>query len=95
MPTAEPTHVLRDAEQIEAITKRLRRAQGQMGAIIRMLDEGRSCNDVVMQIAAVNKAVNTAAFKLIAANLKECLIDDEANADAMTVQLQKMFLSLA
>lgn len=93
--TNEPTHVLEDTAQIEAIVKRLKRAQGQMGAVIRMLEEGRPCNDVIMQIAAVGKAVNTAAFKLIAANLKECLIDNESDSEAMTEQLQKMFLSLA
>ncbi len=93
--TSEPTHVLEDQEQIEAIVKRLKRAQGQMGAVIRMLEEGRPCNDIIMQISAVGKAVNTAAFKLIAANLKECLIDNDHDSEAMTEQLQKMFLSLA
>ena len=93
--TSEPTHVLEDQAQIEAIVKRLKRAQGQMGAVIRMLEEGRPCNDIIMQISAVGKAVNTAAFKLIAANLKECLIDTNQDSEAMTEQLQKMFLSLA
>ena len=91
----EPTHVLEDQQQIEAIVKRLKRAQGQMGAVIRMLEEGRPCNDVIMQIAAVGKAVNTAAFKLIAANLKECLVDAGTDSELMTEQLQRMFLSLA
>ncbi len=93
--TSEPIHVLEDQAQIDAIVKRLKRAQGQMGAVIRMLEEGRPCNDIIMQISAVGKAVNTAAFKLIAANLKECLIDADQDSDAMTEQLQKMFLSLA
>ena len=91
----QPSHVLEDQVQIEAILKRLKRAQGQMGAVIKMLEEGRPCNDIIMQISAVGKAVNTAAFKLIAANLKECLVDADQNSDAMTEQLQKMFLSLA
>ena len=93
--TKEPSHVLEDQVQTEAIIKRLKRAQGQMGAVIRMLEEGRPCNDIIMQISAVSKAVNTAAFKLIAANLKECLIDTDQDGAAMTEQLQKMFLSLA
>ena len=93
--TNEPTHVLEDQEQVEAIVKRLKRAQGQMGAVIRMLEEGRPCNDIIIQISAVGKAVNTAAFKLIAANLKECLLDTDQDSKAMTEQLQKMFLSLA
>ncbi|HUY06403.1 MAG TPA: metal-sensitive transcriptional regulator [Acidimicrobiales bacterium] len=93
--TNEPSHVLEDQEQIEAIVKRLKRAQGQMGAVIRMLEDGRPCNEIIMQISAVGKAVNTAAFKLIAANLKECLIDSNQDSEVMTEQLQKLFLSLA
>jgi DNA-binding FrmR family transcriptional regulator len=89
------THVLRDRAQRDAITKRVRRAHGQMGAIVRMLDEGRSCEDVVTQMAAVTKAVNTAAFTLITASLKECLEEGAADGDAIAKKLQKLFLSLA
>jgi DNA-binding FrmR family transcriptional regulator len=60
-----PTHILQDQDQIDAITKRMKRAQGQMGAVVRMLEEGRNCEDVVTQLAAVNKAVTTAGFTLI------------------------------
>lgn len=66
-----------------------------MAAVIRMLEDGRSCEDVVHQISAVNKAVNTAAFTLISASLKECIIDDKRNSAAITEKLQKLFLSLA
>jgi DNA-binding FrmR family transcriptional regulator len=89
------SHVLRDEEQLAAITKRIKRAHGQMGAIVRMLEEERSCEDIVTQMAAVGKAVNTAAFTLISASLKECIIDPEMNSDEITKKLQKLFLSLA
>jgi DNA-binding FrmR family transcriptional regulator len=95
MTTKETSHVLRDEAQVAAITKRIRRAHGQMGAIVRMLEEGRSCEDIVTQMAAVGKAVNTAAFTLISASLKECIIDEEINSDEITQKLQKLFLSLA
>ena len=60
-----PTNILQDQDQIDAITKRMKRAQGQMGSVVRMLEEGRNCEDVVTQLAAVNKAVTTAGFTLI------------------------------
>jgi len=88
-------HVLSDAEQIQAISTRMKRANGQMTAVIRMLEEGRSCDEVVTQMAAVSKAINTAAFTLISANLKECLLDGKKNSKDVTEQLQKLFLSLA
>lgn len=90
-----PAHVLQDQEQIDAIAKRLRRAHGQMGAVIRMLEEGRNCEEIVMQLAAVNKAIDTAGFTLISASLKECIEENKNNSEAVQAKLQKLFLSLA
>ena len=95
MATKKITHVLSDAQTIEAITNRIKRAQGQLGAVARMLEEGRSCEEIVTQMSAVSKAVNTAAFTLISASLKECIVEGKTNSDAVTAQLQKLFLSLA
>ncbi len=88
-------HVLQDQEQLHSIVRRLKRAHGQLGAVVRMLEEGRSCEDVITQMAAVNKAINTAAFTLISSNLRECIIDPSMDADDVTRKLQRLFLSLA
>ena len=95
MATKKATHVLSDQEQIAAISKRIKRAQGQLGAIARMLEEGRNCDEIVIQMSAVSKAVNTAAFTLISSSLKECLIEGKTNQDEVTERLQKLFLTLA
>jgi len=95
MATKKATHVLADQEQVAAISKRIKRAQGQLGAVARMLEEGRNCDEIVIQMSAVSKAVNTAAFTLISASLKECLVDGKTNQEAVTERLQKLFLSLA
>ncbi len=95
MATKKIAHVLSDEEQVLAIAKRIKRAQGQLGAVVRMLEEGRNCEEIVTQMSAVSKAVNTAAFNLISASLKECIIEDKNNSDAVSAQLQKLFLSLA
>jgi DNA-binding FrmR family transcriptional regulator len=95
MATKKISHVLNDAEQIDLIVKRVKRAQGQLGAVARMLEEGRNCDEIVTQMSAVSKAVNTAAFTLISTSLKECLVDNKSNSEAVTAQLQKLFLSLA
>ena len=57
-----------------AIVSRLNRANGQLGAVARMIDEGRDCEEVVGQLAAVSKAVNGVAFTLVFASLKQCLV---------------------
>ena len=89
------SHVLSDEEQLVAIARRVKRAQGQLGAVVRMLEEGRNCDEIVIQMSAVSKAVNTAAFTLISASLKECLIAGKNNQAEVTAQLQKLLLSLA
>jgi DNA-binding FrmR family transcriptional regulator len=53
MVTKKIAHVLSDEEQIEAIAKRIKRAQGQLGAVARMLEEGRNCEEIVTQMSAV------------------------------------------
>ena len=95
MAVKRVAHVLADQDQLELITKRIKRANGQLAAVVRMLEEGRNCEEVVTQMSAVAKAINTAAFTLISASLKECLIEDKSNSEAVTAQLQKLFLSLA
>ena len=95
MAKTSTSHVLSDQEQVAAIAKRIKRAQGQLGAISRMLEEGRNCEEIVTQMSAVSKAVNTAAFTLISASLKECIVEGNSNSDEVTAQLQKLFLSLA
>ena len=95
MASRNVSHVLSDEEQLEAIAKRVKRAQGQLGAVVRMLEEGRNCEEIVTQMSAVSKAVNTAAFTLISASLKECLIEGKNNQSEVSAQLQKLFLTLA
>jgi DNA-binding FrmR family transcriptional regulator len=57
----------------KAVRDRLRRAEGQLGGVIRMLEEGRACEDVVTQLMAVRAAVDRAAGELVMAHVEECL----------------------
>jgi DNA-binding FrmR family transcriptional regulator len=79
-------------ESTHPVLNRLKRAQGQLAGVIRMLEEGRDCEDVVTQLAAVSKALDRAGFTLIASGLKECL-RNEQELDAQ--KMEKLFLSLA
>jgi DNA-binding FrmR family transcriptional regulator len=58
-----------------------------------MIEEGRNCDEVVTQLAAVSKAVNTAAFTLLSDGLREC--QEQPDADEAAARLQKLFLALA
>lgn len=77
----------------QPVAVRLRRAHGQLAGVIRMLDEGRDCEDVVTQLAAVSKALDRAGFTLIAGGLRECLAQPEPGAEPE--KLEKLFLALA
>lgn len=81
-----------DSAEVEPVVKRIKRAHGQLAGVLRMLEEGRDCEDVVTQLAAVSKALDRAGFALVGAGLQECLVQgDEINKQKM----QKLFLSLA
>jgi DNA-binding FrmR family transcriptional regulator len=95
MSKKNTSHVLKDAETLDAVVKRIKRAQGQLGAVARMIEEGRSCDEVVTQISAASKAINSAAFTLISASLEECIIEGKNNQTEVTEKLQKLFLTLA
>ena len=95
MATKSSSHVLQNEEQVAAIVKRIKRAQGQLGAVARMIEEGRSCDEVITQISAASKAINTAAFALISSSLEECIIEGKNNQGEVTEKLQKLFLTLA
>ena len=45
-----------DADDVKAVTTRLKRAHGHLASVIRMLEEGAECEDALTQLAAVNKA---------------------------------------
>lgn len=84
------------AAEAKRITNRLRRAQGQLGAVLAMIDEGRDCREIVTQLSAASSAIDRAGFAIIASALKECLRDGGDSADPIEVaDLEKLFLSLA
>lgn len=78
------------------VTKRLRRAEGQIRGVIAMLESGRDCAEVVTQLAAVSRALDRAGYKVIAGGLQQCMDSDDPEQRATSVaQMEKLFLSLA
>lgn len=82
-----------DPADLASVVKRLKRAQGQIGGIITMIESGRECRDVVTQVAAVSKALDRAGFAIIATGMQQCL-SEPGGADQVA-DLEKLFLSLA
>ncbi|WP_460863112.1 metal-sensitive transcriptional regulator [Rhodococcus aerolatus] len=85
-----------DTTQLTEVLARLRRVQGQVGGVIRMIEAGEDCAKVVTQLAAASKALDKAGFQIIATGLRQCLTTSEGEAQAVDqAQLEKLFLSLA
>ncbi len=82
-----------DPTDMKPVLNRLRRAQGQLAAVIRMIDEGKDCTSVVTQLAAASSALDRAGFAIIASTLEKCVKQDDPEPDK--AQLEKLFLSLA
>jgi len=83
-----------DPEEMQNVVKRLRRAQGQLGGVLKMIDDGRECQEIVTQLAAVSKALDRAGFAVIALGLRQCIADPEGH-EMDVATMEKLFLTLA
>jgi DNA-binding FrmR family transcriptional regulator len=99
---------LHDAAAVRKVANRLKRAHGQLAAVIAAVENGGDCRDVVTQLAAVSSALDRAGFAIVSTALRQCITDDDAmpqeagkprqtgRRGRLTVdELEKLFLTLA
>lgn len=86
---------VRDVEAKRKVLNRLRRAHGQLAAVIGAVEDDAHCRDVVQQLSAVSKALDRAGFLVISSALQECMTGPEEEAAETRDELEKLFLSLA
>ncbi len=84
-----------DAGEIKPVINRIKRAQGQLAGVLRMMEEGRDCEDVVTQLAAVSRALDRAGFAIVATGLQQCLANGDGTDSVDVKKMEKLFLSLA
>jgi DNA-binding FrmR family transcriptional regulator len=82
-------------EEMTHVINRIKRAQGQLGGVLRMLEEGRDCEAVVTQLAAVSKALDKAGFAVVATGLQHCLANPSDESGIDVKRMEKLFLTLA
>jgi DNA-binding FrmR family transcriptional regulator len=92
--TREGHFMKMDEHAAGPVLNRLRRAHGQLAGVIAMIENGRDCQEVVTQLAAVSRALDRAGFKIVASGMRQCLAGD---GDSLMTeeQMEKLFLSLA
>ena len=83
-----------EPDEIKSIALRLKRANGHLASVVRMLEDGAECEDALTQLAAVNKAISRAGYALVATGLQRCLADGGPDS-VDSRKLEKLFLSLA
>lgn len=83
-------------EVVPEALDRLRRIEGQVGGIVRMIENGRDCQEVVQQLAAVGRAVDRVGLRLLTGQLRRCLVDDvpEATGGYDETKFERLFLML-
>lgn len=68
---------------------RVKRMEGQMRGILRMMEEGQSCKDVITQLSAVRSAVDRTIGVVVSENLVDCVSTAEGNAEKMNAAIQE------
>jgi DNA-binding FrmR family transcriptional regulator len=79
------------------VHNRLRRIEGQVRGLQRLIDEGAECRDIVTQLSAVQSAVQKVGFRLVSAGMQHCVNDPQGAAESgmTTDELERLFMKLS
>ena len=85
----------RSDKEFKDLMNRLKRIEGQVKGVQRMLEENAYCPDIMVQVAAINRALNSFNKVLLAEHLKTCVVDDikagrEDTIEELTETLKKV-----
>ena len=88
-------HKQRDEQEKKALMTRLSRIEGQVRGIKGMVEKDAYCTDILVQVAAVNAALNSFNKVLLANHIKTCVTRDiregkEETVDELVAVLQKL-----
>lgn len=77
------------------LTQRLSRIEGQVRALSRMVDEDTYCDDILMQVASVQSALNGVAKKLLSQHMHSCVksrirAGDDSVLDELDVTIERL-----
>ena len=72
-------------ENTRAVLNRLSRAIGHLQSVKRMVEEGRDCSEVLIQIAAVRSAIDNTGKLILQDHLKHCIIDAAREGDQQAI----------
>lgn len=97
METHTHTHVLEDGtvvththththQNTKAVLNRLSRAIGHLESIRRMVEEGRDCSEVLIQLSAVKSAINNTGKVILQDHIEHCIVDAVREGDTQALE---------
>ena len=84
------TEITSSLEEVDALLNRLRRIEGQIRGIHRMLAEDRVCEDIVTQLMAARSSLDQVGLMIIDHHVDRCLISNQSSEDALRNLRQAM-----
>ncbi|WP_426332632.1 metal-sensitive transcriptional regulator [Paenibacillus silvae] len=78
----------------DSLKTRLRRIEGQVRGVLRLMDEGKPCKEVVAQLSAVRNASDKALAQMVAENLQHCIMAEQEAGNKDTDKLVKEAIEL-
>ena len=86
---------VRDQEELKSLTNRLSRIEGQVRGLKEMLQRDAYCPDILVQVSAVNAALNSFSRELLNSHIRTCVADgirqgDDEVIDELVCLLQKL-----
>lgn len=78
----------------DSMKTRLRRIEGQIRGVLRLMEEGKSCKEVVAQLSAVRNASDKAIAQIVAENLQQCILAELAEGGKDTGKMVQEAIEL-
>ena len=72
-------------ENTKAVINRLSRAIGHLQSVKRMVEEGRDCSEVLVQIAAVRQAIDNTGKVILQDHLRHCIVEAAQEGDQQAI----------
>lgn len=73
-------------EDVKAIVNRLAKACGHLESVKRMVEDGRDCSEVLVQLAAVKAAINNAGKEILKEHISHCIVEAVEENDSQAIE---------
>ncbi len=71
------------------VKNRMKRIEGQVRGLLKMMEEGKDCRDVVTQISAVRSALDRTSALVVSENLEKCIREEAKNGEEAEEMIQE------